>query len=131
MEPVRALVIVDAANVVGSRPDGWWRDRKAATQRLRDRLAEVTHTGLSGELPDWATTPPVDVLLVAEGAARGIDSSDTVSVVDAPGTADDHIAELVARTSPHRPCLVVTSDRGLRARVVAAGGHTTGASTLH
>ncbi|MBF9131576.1 hypothetical protein I0C86_21795, partial [Plantactinospora sp. S1510] len=42
------LLVVDAANVVGSKPDGWWRDRAAATARLRDRLAPLRNSGLPG-----------------------------------------------------------------------------------
>ncbi|MEV1288966.1 hypothetical protein [Micromonospora sp. NPDC049679] len=42
------LLVVDAANVVGSRPDGWWRDRAGATVRLRDALRPVARAGLPG-----------------------------------------------------------------------------------
>ena len=45
------LVVVDAANVVGSVPDGWWRDRAGATARLRDRLAAVATRGLPDAVP--------------------------------------------------------------------------------
>jgi len=121
-EPV---IIVDAANVVGSTPDGWWRDRAGATRRLRDRLATLTDQGLTR----WPHPPPVEVILVAEGRARGIDSSDTVTVVAAPATGDDTIVDLVTRNT-RRPVVVVTSDRGLRQRVTDAGGDTLPASTL-
>ncbi|GAA4895050.1 hypothetical protein LX16_1582 [Stackebrandtia albiflava] len=119
-----SVIIVDAANVVGATPDGWWRDRRAATTRLRDRLAHLTHTGL----PDWPHPPPVRVVLVTEGRARGVASSDTVTVEEATGSGDDHIVDLVAAGTV--PALVVTSDRELRRRVHAAGGHTTGAAAL-
>ena len=33
------VLVVDVANLLGSRPDGWWRDRAGATRRLLDRLA--------------------------------------------------------------------------------------------
>ncbi|NED26542.1 NTP pyrophosphohydrolase, partial [Streptomyces anulatus] len=62
------LVIVDAANVVGSVPDGWWRDRRGAATRLRDSLVPYAAAGLPG-LPG-----PVELVLVVEGAARGIAS---------------------------------------------------------
>jgi hypothetical protein len=58
------LVVVDAANVVGSTPDGWWRDRAGATARLRDRLAPLAERGL-GEF-----TAPLDVLLESEDPQR-------------------------------------------------------------
>ncbi|NEB86162.1 NTP pyrophosphohydrolase, partial [Streptomyces anulatus] len=56
------LVIVDAANVVGSVPDGWWRDRRGAATRLRDALVPYAAAGLPG-LPG-----PVELVLVVEGA---------------------------------------------------------------
>lgn len=61
------LVVVDAANVIGSVPDGWWRDRRAAAERLRDALAEQAADGLPGLAPDG---PPVRLVLVVEGADR-------------------------------------------------------------
>ncbi|MEU5593428.1 NTP pyrophosphohydrolase [Streptomyces sp. NPDC020298] len=114
------LVIVDAANVVGSVPDGWWRDRKGAAERLRDRLAEQ---GLPGR------PSPVEILLVVEGAARGVESVPGVRVDSAPGSGDDRIVELVAQ-DPHRPRLVVTADRELRARVTELGAEVTGPRTV-
>lgn len=124
------LIIVDAANVVGSRPDGWWRDRAAATARLRDRLAVLAAEGLSHAGPSWAHAPPLDVVLVAEGRARGLDSTDSVQMLDAPGSGDDAVVRLVTEQAPRRPCLVVTSDRQLQRRVDDAGGHILGASAL-
>ncbi|HZE37446.1 MAG TPA: NTP pyrophosphohydrolase [Stackebrandtia sp.] len=123
------VIVVDAANVVGSRPDGWWRDRAGATARLRDRLGDVASEGIERG-PSWARGGPVEVLLVAEGRARGVASSDTVTVVDAPGSGDDTIAALAAEHAPHRRCLVVTSDRGLRQRVERAGGSVVGARAV-
>lgn len=121
------LIVIDAANVVGSKPDGWWRDRAAATVRLRDRLAGLAEHGLPRG-PDWARRGPLDVVMVTEGRAKAVTASATVAVVAAPGSGDDTIARLVAEAD--RDCLVVTSDRGLAERVRAAGGHVTGASTL-
>jgi rRNA-processing protein FCF1 len=83
-------IIVDGANVVGSRPDGWWRDRAGAAVRLHDNLAQLAERGQPGipaaELaasqpgatsgraeqpePDSDRLVPVTVLLVLEGAAR-------------------------------------------------------------
>jgi hypothetical protein len=116
------LVIVDAANVVGSVPDGWWRDRVGATERLRDELATLPATGL-GPLP-----PPVEVVMVVEGKARAVRSSDTVRVVRADGSGDDAIVDLVRSECTDRRCLVVTADRLLRARVTALGAEVIGPS---
>ncbi|MFD3457446.1 NTP pyrophosphohydrolase [Streptomyces sp. NPDC058691] len=116
------LVVVDAANVVGSVPDGWWRDRRGATERLRDALVPFAAAGLPErpDVPEWARRPPLELLLVVEGAARDVAPVPGVGVEAAPGTGDDRIVELVAaRRPPGRPCLVVTADRGLRERVTA------------
>ncbi|MFF7971050.1 NTP pyrophosphohydrolase [Streptomyces sp. NPDC007905] len=110
------LVIVDGANVVGSRPDGWWRDRRAAAERLRDRLAREGLPGRDGA---------VEIVLVVEGAARGVESVPGVRVVAAPGSGDDRIVELTAENSA-RPRLVVTADRELRRRVTELGAEVTG-----
>ncbi|MFC4498308.1 MULTISPECIES: NTP pyrophosphohydrolase [Streptomyces] len=110
------LVIVDAANVVGSVPDGWWRDRRGAAERLRDRLAADGLPGHSG---------PVELVLVVEGAARGVEPVPGVRVESAPGSGDDHIVALVARADG-RPRLVVTADRELRRRVTELGAGVTG-----
>jgi hypothetical protein len=110
------LVIVDAANVVGSVPDGWWRDRRGAAQRLRDRLA--AH-GVPAE------PGPVEIVLVVEGTARGVESVPGVRVEDAPGSGDDRIVELTAGSAARRR-LVVTADRELRRRVTELGAEVTG-----
>ncbi|MBB4781964.1 NTP pyrophosphohydrolase [Streptomyces rapamycinicus] len=122
------VVVVDAANVVGSVPDGWWRDRRGAAERLRDRLAALAGAGLPGRpgVPGWATEPPVDIVMVVEGAARGVEPVAGVRVESAPGSGDDHIVAVVAAREEGRPCLVVTADQGLRARVTALGAETTG-----
>ncbi|MCF4140934.1 NTP pyrophosphohydrolase [Streptomyces sp. Tue 6430] len=114
------LVIVDAANVVGSVPDGWWRDRRGAAERLRDRLAADGLPGHPG---------PVEVVLVVEGAARGVASVPGVRVESASGSGDDHIVGLVARSADRRR-LVVTADRELRRRVTALGAGVAGPRTV-
>src|SRR3954453_2843584 len=93
-------LIVDGMNVIGSRPDGWWRDRRGAHRRLVDAL------GARGE--------PVTVVL--DGSPHEMDVPDGVGVVFAP-VADD---EIVAPAAPGGGG--VTSDRGLAERVRAAGG---------
>ncbi|ATO13436.1 hypothetical protein CO540_05960 [Micromonospora sp. WMMA2032] len=116
----RPLLVVDGANVVGSRPDGWWRDRAGAAARLRDALAPLAGAGVPPELP-----PPVQVVLVVEGAARHVGPTDGVDVVSAPGSGDDTVVELVA-AAPERRRVVVTADRELRARVSALGAEVRG-----
>ncbi|MFI7011204.1 NTP pyrophosphohydrolase [Streptomyces sp. NPDC050145] len=110
-------LVVDGANVVGSVPDGWWRDRKGAAVRLRGRLVDYA-----------AAHPGTDVVLVVEGAARGVESVPGVRVESAPGSGDDHIVELVERLGG--PCTVVTADRELRSRVEALGARTVGPRTV-
>jgi hypothetical protein len=118
--PTSGPLIVDGANVVGSVPDGWWRDRAGAAARLRDRLAAAVAAG---------TIPAaVEVVLVVEGAARGIDPADGVSVVAAPGSGDDEIARLAGLADG--PVTVVTADRELRERVAAAGAGVIGPRAL-
>ena len=68
----RLVLVVDGANTMGSRPDGWWRDRAAASERLRDELAVRATDGLAAErlgLPGHRWYP--DVVLVTEGRGRG------------------------------------------------------------
>jgi hypothetical protein len=117
------LLVVDAANVIGSRPDGWWRDRAGAAQRLRDALVPLAVAGLS-DLPG-----PLEVVLVVEGKARGVTSVDGVRVVAAPGSGDDAIVDLVA-AAPLGRTVVVTADRGLRGRVQALGAEVRGPRAL-
>ncbi|MGC5028587.1 hypothetical protein [Micromonospora sp. DT229] len=114
------LLIVDAANVVGSRPDGWWRDRAGATARLRDTLVPLSGQGVPPDLP-----PPVEVVLVVEGAARKVPGVEGVRVVSAAGSGDDAVVELVADASDRRR-LVVTADRALRDRVTVLGAEVYG-----
>lgn len=122
------LVVVDAANTVGSVPDGWWRDRQGATERVRDALAALARTGLPGraDVPEWARRAPLDIVLVVEGAARGVAPVPGVRVEAAAGSGDDLIAQLVTGRDPQRLCLVVTADRELRRRVTAHGAAVTG-----
>ncbi|MFY1702523.1 hypothetical protein ACN28G_12385 [Micromonospora sp. WMMA1923] len=114
------LLIVDAANVVGSRPDGWWRDRAGATARLRDALAPLAERGRPPEL-----APPAEVVLVVEGAARGVQGRAEVRVVAAEASGDDAVVALVDAAAGRRR-LVVTADRELRQRVRALGAEVYG-----
>jgi hypothetical protein len=118
------LLVVDGANVVGSVPDGWWKDRAGAAIRLRDRLAGATTTGIR-DVPG-----PVEVVLVVEGRARDIPATDGVRLVRAPGSGDDAIVQVVAEAEPGRTVVVVTADRELRERVQALGATVIGPSSI-
>lgn len=126
--PVQAsreiTVVVDAANCVGSVPDGWWRDRLGATRRLRDAISA---DALRRDL-DLHETP--HVVLVVEGKARGVESTEEVRVVDAPGSGDDMIVEVAEEASARGEVVVVTADRGLRSRVERLGAGTVGPRTV-
>src|ERR1700754_4717127 len=116
---MQPLIIVDGANVVGSVPDGWWRDRAGAATRLRAALAARAAAALPGE-----------VILVVEGAARGVPAVPGVRVEAAPQSGDDHIVALVGENVGHRPVIVVTSDRQLRQRVTQLGASIVGPGRL-
>ncbi|WP_112241392.1 hypothetical protein [Kribbella monticola] len=117
------LIVVDAANVVGSRPDGWWRDRPGAARRLLDKL-----TTLAPKLSE-----PVEIVVVLEGAARrAMDDAPPLGdlqVVLADHEGDDTIVDVVktaAITDPDRPITVITADRALRDRIKAHGAEPEG-----
>lgn len=118
---VRPAVVVDAANVVGSVPDGWWKDRAGAATRLRSRLEGLAVPAGALELEGDVWFP--EVTMVVEGQARGIDAvPSVVSVVRAEAAGDDAIVtEVERRVASAQRVVAVTSDRGLRARVEHAG----------
>lgn len=107
------LLLVDTANVLGSRPDGWWRDRAGATTRLLERVAAVDWPAV----PTPTGRPVTSVLAVVEGRARDVPAPDGVAVLRAPGSGDDAI---VAAAEGEPDVLLVTADRGLRARLPGA-----------
>jgi hypothetical protein len=118
------LIVVDAANVVGSRPDGWWRDRAGAARRLLTKL-----TTLPARLDR-----PAEVVVILEGAAKSAVTDEAFSglrVVRADGSGDDAIVDVVAAASNgDLPITVVTADRELRTRVETYGATTVGPSWL-
>jgi hypothetical protein len=117
------VLLVDAANVVGSRPTGWWRDRAGAARRFVD---EVRAAVAAGRLD-----PPVVVVL--EGAARaGAAEADSagVRVVHAPGEGDDTLAALAVSDRAAEPVTLVSADRGLSARVRGPGVDVVGPTWL-
>lgn len=113
-------LLVDAANVVGSRPTGWWRDRPGAARTLVDRLRTA---------PDSSVPRPVVVVL--EGKARaGVTEgeADGVRVVHAAGEGDDTLVAVAERLGG--PVCLVSADRGLRERVREVGADVIGPSWL-
>jgi len=134
-EPTATVLVVDMANVVGSVPDGWWRDRAGAAERLLGRLAELSGRTVIG--PEGEPIRPATILAVLEGKANlasGPDDDRTDSrleIVRATGSGDDEIARCVAeRVAAGDQVLVVTADRGLRARLPAPAA-TTGPGWLN
>lgn len=131
-------VVVDAANVVGSVPDGWWEDRAGAGSRLLGSLAALAADGLPAadlDLPFDRWWPRWTVVL--EGRANQADDSATegiraLAVVRADGSGDDAIVAAAERavTAGHAPVVVVTADRGLRARVEVLGAVVRGPGWL-
>ena len=110
------VLLVDAANVVGSRPDGWWRDRAGAASRLLARLARLPGRSLTG--PVGLPVVCDAVLAVVEGEARDVPAPDGVAVERAPGSGDDALVACAVRLAAEgAPLLVVTADRGLRERL--------------
>jgi predicted RNA-binding protein with PIN domain len=115
-------LIVDGMNVLGSRPDGWWRDRPAAMERLTRRLEALAAAG-------------VEVTVVFDGRPhRRVEAaSGGVAVGFAPGGPDAADREIVARlrADPAPESIVVaTSDRRLRSAVKAAGASSVAAGEL-
>lgn len=130
-------VIVDSANVVGSRPDGWWRDREGAARRLAGRLADALTVDRVG-LADAFGHPGAElhVHLVLEGAAARVEdlpAHPKLTVVRARADGDTTIVALAADLATDGsggPVVVVTADRALRERVRASGATTAGPGTL-
>jgi 8-oxo-dGTP diphosphatase len=152
-------IIVDGANVVGSRPDGWWRDRAGAAVRLAGELAPLAADGIS-ELPDGMGPVPrplhegpavdaapgagdvekhgqlsmrwkPDVVLVVEGAARPAAADAAAGPVRmvAAGGSGDDVIAELAARTPGRR-VVITADRELRSRCLSAGASVAGPSWL-
>ncbi|ORW86994.1 RNA-binding protein [Mycobacterium sp. IEC1808] len=105
--------IVDGMNVIGSRPDGWWKDRGAAMVTLVERLDR------------WAGAQGEDVTVVFERPPAIAITSSVIEVAHAPkagaNSADDQIVRLVQAAARPEEIRVVTSDKGLADRVGALG----------
>ena len=116
--------LVDGTNVVGSRPDGWWRDRPGAFSRLVVRLQRLVDGG------DEVTVvfDGVAGATLAEGEHGGVQ----VRWARRRGrdAADDRIVELIEADDDPTALRVVTSDRALAGRVRTAGAVVDGAGSL-
>jgi hypothetical protein len=132
-EQVGALYI-DAMNVIGSRPDGWWRDRDGAVRRLAHRLQAL------------AAERDAEIVLVVDGRPspslpEGTNGQLSVCYARRPGpdAADDRIIELLETRQPEAaerstgdrlPPAVVTADRELGVRAATSGAHVIGPRRL-
>jgi len=118
--PMPGRLIVDGNNVMGSRPDGWWKDRPGATRRLVERIGA------------WADAAGADVIVVFDGRPPpGLRAPARVELRFAErggaNAADDVIAALVADAAAPAALRVVTSDAELARRVREHGADVIGA----
>lgn len=109
-------VVVDVANVMGSRPDGWWRDRAGAATMLMAGMSALA--GETVAAPGGRRASIGQIVAVVEGAAKAADAPEGVVVVRAPNDGDSSIVSAAEdQLSAGADVLVVTADRGLRARL--------------
>jgi uncharacterized protein YaiI (UPF0178 family) len=105
--------IVDAMNVIGTRPDGWWKNRRGAMIALADQLDR------------WASAEGHDVTVVFERPMSPPIRSSVIAIAQAPkagaNSADDEIVRLVRADDRPQDITVVTSDSALVDRVRDAG----------
>ncbi len=117
-----AVLLIDAANVVGSRPTGWWRDRAGAARTF---VEQVRNAAASGRIAE-------PVVVVLEGKARaGVPEglANGVTVEHASGSGDDTLVGVAGRSADEAVTLV-TADRALRRRAEELGAHVVGPSWL-
>lgn len=115
-------LLVDAANVIGSRPNGWWRDRAGAACQFVEQLRDAARHGCI----------PLPAVVVLEGGARAgapEGDVDAVRVVHAVHSGDDALVGQIA--PPAAGVVVVTADRALRERVRDLGAETVGPNWLY
>lgn len=120
MDPLPSRLIVDGLNLLGSRPDGWWRDRTRAMRELVGRLdALARHEGIGVEV----VFDGCERSRVLEAATERVDVS---FAPGGPDAADHEIAARVRAAEAPGEIMVVSSDRRLIAAVKAAGGRRCG-----
>jgi len=112
-------------NVIGSRPDGWWRDRDGAVRRLVERLSRL-HAAHGDAVTVVLDGDPV--MDLDEGDHGGV----TVRYARRGGrdAADDRLIELLDASDEPAAWTVVTSDRSLRQRAEGLGVAVLGARSL-
>jgi predicted RNA-binding protein with PIN domain len=115
-------LVVDAMNVIGSRPDGWWRDRAGAIERL------VT------ELDSWAEGREEAVTVALEREPKQAIAAENVEVVWAPhagrDAADEEIVRRLDGWLAEDEVTVITSDRDLAAQARAGGAEVESAAAF-
>jgi hypothetical protein len=115
------VLLIDAANVVGSRPTGWWRDRPGAAREFVERVRAAVGAGRLAE----------PIVVVLEGTARtGVEAgiADGVTVLHAPGSGDDMLIAVTADATSQ--VTLVSADRALRQRAEALGADLAGPGWL-
>lgn len=129
-----ATLIVDAANVIGSRPDGWWHDRPGAVERLLDSLTPLVDSGVPGDWYDldhaWRLWPEITLVIEGQAKQETIPTGTVIRVIRAARDGDSAVVDLLARCTD-RDAVVVTADRELRARVQQLGAKTIGPKALY
>jgi hypothetical protein len=116
------VLLIDAANVVGSRPTGWWRDRAGAARAVVDQVRAAVDSG--------RVAPPVVVVLegkAREGVQAGV--AEGVTVLHAAGSGDDMLIDVASNPS-NQVITLVTADRELRQRAEALGADVAGPGWL-
>jgi uncharacterized protein YaiI (UPF0178 family) len=114
--------LVDGMNVIGTRPDAWWRDRHGAMVRLVDMLER------------WAAASGAEVTVVFEQPPSPPIRSSVITIAHAPrprrDSGDDEIVRLLRADPEPGRIRVVTSDQFLADRAYAAGATVEPASAF-
>jgi hypothetical protein len=111
------VLLIDAANVIGSRPTRWWKDRPGAARAFVERVRAASDKGVFAE----------PVVVVLEGQARrGVEpgTADGVTVLHAPRSGDDKLVAVIAEATG--PVTLVSADRALRERAAQSGAAVAG-----